>query len=324
MRLTRRQALASLAASPFLRAQTPPVQELVNAFEFETVAQSILGALKFQEMAGSDRAAFDRITFRPRLMVSTTKLDLSLDLFGQTLFAPIIVGPTSEQKRFHPDGELAMVRGASAAKAAMVLSSRSSFPVDQVAAQAKTDLWYQVYAEPDMIMRAKEAVKCGCKAVCLTVGASKEPADWSAIDRLREAVGVPLVLKGIMSTDEAKAAVQRGVQGIVVSNYTGRAFNAARLPIEMLPAIVDAVGGHATILIDGGFRRGSDVLKALALGARAVLLGRPALWGLAAYGADGVQRLLELLQTELARDMAMCGKPDLKSIDRTVVKLHRS
>ncbi len=174
-----------------------------------------------------------------------------------------------------------------------------------------------------MIARAQEAVKCGCKVVCLTLGALKEAADWGAIDRLREAIGVPLVLKGILNPEEAQTAVERGVQGIVVSNYSGHAHNAAASPIEMLPAIADAIAGKAPILIDGGFRRGSDILKALALGASAVLLGRPALWGLAAYGEDGVQRLLELLQTELARDMAMCGRPNLKSIDRRVVILQR-
>jgi len=153
---------------------------------------------------------------------------------------------------------------------------------------------------------------------------TREPGvDWKAIDQLRQAIGVPLLLKGILHPDEAQAAVTRGVQGIVVSNYTGRANNSAATPLEMLPAIAVAVAGKAPILIDGGFRRGSDILKALALGASGVLLGRAALWGLAAYGAEGVQRSIELLQTELARDMAMCGRPTLKSIDATVVKVHR-
>ena len=105
------------------------------------------------------------------MMVNTTKLDLTLDLFGQSLFAPISSVRRPDQKRFHPEGELAMVRGASAAKAAMVISSRSSIPIDQIAAQAKTTLWYQVFPEPDMVARAQEAVKCGCKAVCLTLDA---------------------------------------------------------------------------------------------------------------------------------------------------------
>ena len=296
----------------------PPIGELLNAFEFEAVAKRKLGAAAYEEIAGGDRAAFDRITFRPRMMVNTTKLDLTLELFGAKMFAPILVAPIAEQKRYHPDGELAMARGAANAKAAVVISSRSSVPIEKIAAEAKATLWYQMYAEPDMIARAKDAVKRGCKAVCLTL-----PCDAEAIERVRDAAGVPLILKGVLRADEAQLGVQKGVQGIVVSNYNGQTYNAAASPMEVLPSIVDAVGGKAAILIDGGFRRGSDVLKALTMGARAVLLGRPVMWGLAAYGDAGVQRVLELIQTELARDMAMCGRPNLKSIDAGVVKVHR-
>ena len=331
--MTRREAIlrytAWLAASPLLRAQTAgsfaPLQELLNAFEFETVAQRKLAPAIYDEIAGGDRRAFDRITFRPRLMVNTTKLDLSVALFGQNHFAPILVGPLSEQTRFHPEGELAMLRGASAARTAVVISSRSSHPIAQLATQAKTTLWYQIFPAPDMLARAREGVEAGCTAICLTLGAAQSQGiDWNGIAQLREKLGVPLLLKGIVSPQAARTAVKLGVQGIVVSSYPERAVNGAAAPIEMLPAIADAVAGGAKILIDGGFRRGSDVLKALALGAHAVLLGRPALWGLAAYGADGVERVLELLQTELARDMAMCGRPDFQSIDRGMVKIHHS
>jgi isopentenyl diphosphate isomerase/L-lactate dehydrogenase-like FMN-dependent dehydrogenase len=114
----------------------------------------------------------------------------------------------------------------------------------------------------------------------------------------------PILLKGIMSPEEAKTAVDHGIQGIVVSNSMDPG------SVEALPGIVDAVSGRIPVLVDGGFRRGSDVLMALALGARAVMIGRPALWGLAAYG-------------ELARDMAMCGRANIKAIDRSLVKLHR-
>src|SRR4051812_26973464 len=161
--LTRRQALAGygsmLANAPRLRAQKlagepqgriPPVQELVNAAEFEGIAQRKLDGRTFAEIAGSERAAFERITFRPRMMVDTTTMDLSTELFGQSLFTPILIGPLSQQKRFHPEGELAMARGASAAKAVMVVAANSSYPLDQIAAQAKTALWYQVYLQPDM------------------------------------------------------------------------------------------------------------------------------------------------------------------------------
>jgi len=342
--MTRRQAVAGyaslLAGSPLLSGQKligeppgriAPVQELVNTFEFETMAQRRLDASAFAEIAGSDRAAFDRITFRPRLMVDTTKMDLSTDLLGQSLFTPILIGPASQQKRFHPEAELAMVRGASAAKAVMVVADRSSIPVDEIAAQAKTTLWYQVYLEQDMNQvrnRVQQALKAGCKAVCVTLGtvANGTPSagvDWSAVDRLRQAISVPLLLKGVMSPEEAQKAAGIGIQGVVVSSYAPRSITGTASSLEMLPSIVSAVGGKMSILIDGSFRRGSDVLKALALGARAVLLGRPPLWGLAAYGADGVQRVVEVLQTELAQDMAGCGKTNIKSLDPTVVKIHR-
>ena len=206
----------------------------------------------------------------------------------------------------------------------MVVSCRSSVPVEQLAAQSKTTLWYQLYPHAEMLNQARDAVKAGCKAVLLTLGvASEGGVDWSAVDHLRQSVGVPLLLKGIMSPAEAKAAVRHGVQGIVVSNYAAHESSGMAAPIEVLPAIADAVAGAVPILVDGGFRRGSDVLKALALGARAVLIARPPVWALAAYGAEGVQRLLELLQTELARDMAMCGKPNLRSIDSSMLRIHR-
>ena len=298
-----------------------PARELVNTFEFEAMARRSLNAAAFAELAGSDRNAFERITFRPRMMVDTTQLDLTTELFGQRLFAPILVGPASEQKRFHPEGELATVRGASAAKTAMVVSGRASFPIQEIAAQPAATLWYQVYPEPDLDAQRRrigEAVDLGCKALCITIGG----ADWSAIDRLRQGLRVPVVLKGIMTPEEARAAIGKGIDGIVVSNYGGQARSGMAAPIEVLPAIAEAVAGKAPILIDGSFRRGADILKALALGARAVMLGRPALWALAAYGSAGVQAMLELLQTELARDMAMCGKPNLKSLDPALVKIH--
>jgi isopentenyl diphosphate isomerase/L-lactate dehydrogenase-like FMN-dependent dehydrogenase len=313
-----------MSTAPTLIGEPPgriaPARSLANTFEFEAMAQRSLSAAAFAEIAGSDRNALERITFRPRMMVNTTKLDLTTELFGQSLFAPILVGPTGGQKRFHAEGELAMVRGAAAAKTAMVVSSGASFAMKEIAAQPATTLWYQVHPEPDTAAqrrRIDEAVELGCKALCITIGG----ADWSAIDRLRQGLRIPVVLKGIMSAEEARAAIGKGIDGIVVSSH-GRPGSGMAAPIEVLPAIAEAVAGKAPILIDGSFRRGADILKALALGARAVMLGRPPLWALAAYGSAGVQVMLEMLQTELARDMAMCGKPNLKALDPAVVKIH--
>jgi isopentenyl diphosphate isomerase/L-lactate dehydrogenase-like FMN-dependent dehydrogenase len=301
-----------------------PVEELVNALEFEAMAQRTLDSLKYALVASGGRKPLDRVTLRPRVMVNTTKLDLTLDLFGLQMFAPILIGPVGQQKRFHPEGELAMAKGAAAAKAVMVISDRSSQPLDQIARLCTEGFWYQIYAEPDMAAatgRAKAAVAAGAKAVCLTLSGSG--LDWSGVERVRQELKAPFVLKGVMSVEEAQACVQKGVQGIVVSNYVDGPSAGLASPIEVLPGIADAVAGKIPVLLDGGLVRGADMLKALALGARAVLIARPAVWGLAGYGADGVQRITELLQTELARDMAMTGKPNLKVIDRSTVQVHR-
>jgi 4-hydroxymandelate oxidase len=301
-----------------------PLDELVNALEFEAVAQRRLDSQTYALVAAGSRKPFDRITLRPRVMVNTTKLDLTLDLFGLQMFAPLLIGPVAHQQRFHPEAELAMARGASDAKAVMVIADRSSRPLDQIAPLCKSGFWYQIASEPDMAgptARASSAVAAGAKAICLTPGGSG--LDWNAVDRIRQALPAPLVLKGIMSPEEAQTCVQKGVQGIVVSNYVDGPSTGLAASLDVLPAVAAAVAGRIPVLIDGGFVRGADLLKALALGARAVLISRPAVWGLAGYGAEGVRKITEMLQTELARDMAVTGKPVLKGIDPTVVKVHR-
>lgn len=306
----------------------PPADELVNTEEFRAIAQRKLDSATFAEIEGSERAAFERITFRPRLMVDSREIHLTAEVLGQTLFTPILVGPVANQKRYHPEGELAMARGAAAAKAVMVVSARSSYPIEQVAEQAKTPLWYQIGLEGDsgeIRKRVDRAIDLGCKAICVTADgvAPRAGIDWDALNRLCKAIRSPVVLKGVMSPEEAHKAVATGVRGVVVSNYAAPAIPGVASAIEVLPAIAEAVGGKAAILMDGSIRRGSDVLKALALGAQAVLLARPCVWGLAAYGAAGVQNVVELIQTEFARDMVMCGRVNVQSIDRNVVRIHR-
>jgi 4-hydroxymandelate oxidase len=268
-------------------------------------------------------------------MVPVLDLNLTITLFGQTLFAPILVAPIAQQARFHPDGERATVQGAAAARAVPVVSSQSSVPLAELMKQDDAPIWYQVYAQDASAgLRIQDAVKAGCRAVCVTLGAppavkgarsvaSTLKADLAALDALTRQVNVPVLVKGIASPDDATLALQHHVQGIIVSNYRGVAADQES-PILALPAIVDAVGGRAPVLVDGSFRRGTDIVKALAFGAHAVLVGRPVMWGLAAYGADGVQGVLEMLQTELARYMAMCGKSNLAQLDRTLLRVHRA
>jgi len=317
---------------PPANPRVAPREELVNLLEFEEEAKKLLPPATFALIAGGDRALFDRITLRPRMNVPTTDMDLTVNLLGEDHFTPILVAPVADQKRFHADAELATAKGAAAARALMIVSSRSSVPLADIAAVAKPSFWYQVYASDSAAKtQAQDAIKAGAKAILVTVGAS--PAangprvasptsiNWSAVDAIKQAVSVPLIVKGITTPAEATAALQHNVQGIVASNYGGLLNNKDAM-ILALPGIVDAVGGKVPVLADGSFRRGTDTLKALAFGAKGVLLGRPVMWGLAAYGEAGVRSVIEMAQTELGRYMAMCGKPDLKALDRTAVKVH--
>jgi 4-hydroxymandelate oxidase len=142
---------------------------------------------------------------------------------------------------------------------------------------------------------------------------------WDEIERIRSTTRLPVVLKGVLSPEDAARAAGAGVAGLIVSNHGGRNLDTAPATIEALPRIVDAVGARVPVLLDGGVRRGTDVLKALALGARAVLIGRPALWGLAVGGAGGVKTVLDTLRLELMSAMALCGVPSARGADRSLL-----
>jgi 4-hydroxymandelate oxidase len=145
---------------------------------------------------------------------------------------------------------------------------------------------------------------------------------WDFVQEVNSYAKVPVLVKGILTPEDAKAAIEHGAAGIHVSNHGGRYLDYDPSTIEVLPSIIDAVGGRVPVIVDSGFRRGTDIIKALAVGAKAVLVGRPPLWGLAAYGQAGAQRVLELLQSELALAMGLSGRPNLESIDRTLIEIH--
>ena len=343
---SRRQALSYLAgllaASPCLRPQTgprvvgeppgrmTPLEAFANVHEFEPMARRSLKAASYAAIADGERGALDRITFRARMMVNTLGLDLSLELLGRPMFAPILVGPASGQQRFHPDGERATATGAVAARATVVTAERSGTSLEETAAIAP-GAWRQLYPDSDfeaLLTRARQAAQAGCGAICLTLGNAAHgtgpPASysWAKLERLRAEAGVPLVLKGIMQPADAQAAAERGVNAIIVSSHGALRPTGVTEPVSALPEVVAAVDGRVPVLVDGGFRRGGDVLKALALGATAVLVCRPALWGLAGYGAAGVQKVVEMLQTELAKDMVQVGAVNLAAIRRDHIRIH--
>jgi 4-hydroxymandelate oxidase len=340
---TRRQvlALAARQATGAPRARLAPRDQLVNTLEYEEQARLTLPPAIASLIAGGageageGRSAFDRITLRPRMLVPTLDLDLTVTLFGDAVPAPIVVAPIADQKRFHPDGEVATVKGASLAKAPVIVSSYSSIALPELMARAATPIWYQVFAgDPAAKQHMRAAVDAGCRAICVTVGVrppanGSQPAvptaarvDWTAVAALAAGSRVPVLVKGVTTAEDAKVALQQNVQGIVVSNYGGLVAPRGDALVLQLPAIVDAVAGRVPVLVDGGFRRGTDILKALAFGAQAVAIGRPVMWGLAAYGAEGVQGVIEMLQTELARYMAMCGKSNVRMLGRDLLRLH--
>jgi len=303
------------------RLRLPRREELVNVLEFEDVAKLALEPAAFATIAGGERAGFDRITFRPRMMVPTLDLDLSVALFGDTHFTPVIVGPVAEQRRYHPEAELATRRGAAAARTAMIISGRSSVPLAEIAAHAGAPIWYATYADAGARHQIDQARAAGCKVICITTEASAPP-DWKRIDATVRGLAAPFVVKGVMTAQDAKRAIDQGASGVVVSDH-GAGAPGRSTPIDALPAVAEACAGTATVLVDGGFRRGSDIAKAVALGAQGVLVARPIMWGLAAYGADGVQGVLELLHNDLARNLGALGALNLQRLTREMVRIHR-
>jgi isopentenyl diphosphate isomerase/L-lactate dehydrogenase-like FMN-dependent dehydrogenase len=155
----------------------------------------------------------------------------------------------------------------------------------------------------------------------MTTAITDFPAlDWGFFDRLKKFTKMKLVLKGIETREDAKLGVEHGVDAIIVSNHGGRATETGRATIKCLPEVLDGVGGRVPVLVDGGFRRGTDIFKALALGAKGVGIGRPYAWGLGAYGQAGVERALEILQRELTLTMRQCGTRSIAEIGRSSIR----
>jgi isopentenyl diphosphate isomerase/L-lactate dehydrogenase-like FMN-dependent dehydrogenase len=306
------------------------------------------------------RAAFERIKLRPRVLVDVRRevLDMSTSVLGVPVSMPVLIAPVALHCMAHPEGECATAQAAGRAGTLMIASTVATRTIEEIAQAASGPLWFQLYTYPSLnvaemlVHRAEDA---GYRAIVLTVdlprlgnrekdlrnnvtippapyqeanfiGIEKEgqawvSLTWKSIEWLRSITTLPILLKGILTEEDARLAVEHGVEGIVVTNHGGRQLDTAIPGIEALPEIVDAVVGHCEIYFDGGIRRGTDILKALALGARAVLVGRPVLWGLAVNGADGAFSVLELLRKELELAMALSGRPTLASIDRSLLRM---
>ncbi|HVM14547.1 MAG TPA: alpha-hydroxy acid oxidase [Egibacteraceae bacterium] len=299
-------------------------------------------------------AAWQRLRLRPHVLNDVGEVDPRATVLGQSLTAPIIVAPAAYQRLAHPDGEMATARGAGAVGTVMCVSTMATTTLEEVAAAATGDLWFQLYIRRDrryteeLVARAETA---GYRALVLTVdvpvlgrrlrdernhftlppgltmanfGTAPPTVEGSGIaafadsefdpsltpDDLAWLCGLtrlPVLVKGVMRGDDAVRAVDAGAAGVIVSNHGGRQLDTCIAPAEAVREVAAAVGDRAEVLVDGGVRRGTDVVKALALGASAVLVARPVLWGLAAAGAQGVTAVLNELIEEFTRALMLCG-----------------
>jgi 4-hydroxymandelate oxidase len=343
---------------------------LVNINEWEQRARERMDEVIYDYCVGGacdertitdNVRAFDRVRFRPRLLVDTSRIDLGVDVLGDSLAMPILVAPMAFNQLVHPDGELAIARAAAAVGTAMVVSTMSSVPLEDIARASQGPRWFQVYVFRDRaVTRAlvQRAEATGHRALVLTVDAPRlgrrerdirnglsarplapmaaaaglpewppgvsfsewnrnvlEPAlTWDVVDWLRSLTSLPVVLKGIIAAPDAERAIQAGISALIVSNHGGRQLDGTMATLDALPAIVHKVAGRCPVLLDGGVRRGTDVLAALAFGAAAVLVGRPCLWGLAVRGEAGVRRILQLLRNELELALALAGCPTIGTV----------
>jgi 4-hydroxymandelate oxidase len=398
--ISRRKAMAGLAGlaavSPMIRASLtaqqdprplkdhirhPSLDEMVTPFDFEPIFFANVPLTVYDYTAHGDgseftlrrnREAFDWADLVPGKAIDPATVDLSTELFGIKMKYPILVSPTAALVPVHPDGEIGMRKGATAASnTPMCLSGNTTTPIEKVMETPGSPLLPQFYPNRDLDA-GKELLDrmqaAGSAAIIVTVdqtasfyertaqdkylGAVSAPGmgggrrgggagapsanptgparyrlgggrlwySWEYMDGIRKHIKLPMLVKGLVTAADAKLAVEHGADGIIVSNHGGRSMDYGPSTFEVLPEILGAVAGRIPVITDSGYRRGSDIFKALALGANAVLLGRTTRWALGAFGAPGVQRLLEITQRELVAAAAAAGRSTLKSIDRSSVK----
>jgi len=359
-----------------------------------SVFDYIDGAAEDELTLRRNHRAFQRVSFRPRVLVDVSSIDQSTTILGQPLASPLILAPTGLCGMAAVRGELLAARAAVRTGTIFTLSTMSAVSIEDVAQQAPGPHWFQLYVWRDRDLTRsliERAAAAGYRALVLTVdvpvlgqrerdlrnGATIPPrvtfsnaldtalrlswlfnflrdpwidfanvkgratgsgsrilslgeyttaqfdptVDWDDLDWFRSLWKGPMAVKGIMSGDDARRAVNHGVEGIIVSNHGGRQLDGLPSALEVLPEVVEAVGNHAEIIVDGGIRRGSDALKAIALGARACMIGRPYLYGLGAGGQAGAEKAIEILRAEIARGLALLGRPKLSDLDRSALRL---
>jgi glycolate oxidase len=310
----------------------------------------ITGGAESETTLRRNRMALDAIAFRPRVLRDVSRVDASVRQFGRRLRLPLVLAPIGSLESFADGGAESVARAAHEFGAAHMLSSVCDPGLEELANSAPEALrLYQLYVRGDDVWvdgHVERAIAHGYAAFCLTVDTAhysrrerdlakrfvtagrrrvqnpefQAALDWRTIERIKARFRIPLAIKGIATAEDAKIALDHGVEWIYVSNHGGRQLDHGRGSMEVLPEIVDAVRGRAKIMIDGSFCRGTDIVKAMAAGADLVGIGRMQCYALAAGGQAGVVRLLELLEDEVQRCLGLLGAVSFGELDLSYLR----
>jgi glycolate oxidase len=307
----------------------------------------VVGGAESETTLRRNRMALDSIALRPRVLRDVSRVDASVEHFGRRLRLPVMLAPVGSLECLHPEAAADVVRAAHAFGVAHMLSSVCAPGLEAVAETAPDAVrLFQLYVRGDEAWvddHVRRAIDNGYVAFALTVDTAiysrrerdiakryvtagrrrasgrefQAALDWRTVKRIKDKFDIPLVIKGIATAEDAKIALEHGVEWIYVSNHGGRQLDHGRGSMDVLPEIVDAVAGRARIMIDGSFCRGTDIIKAIAAGADLVGLGRMQCYGLAAAGAAGIVRMLELLEDEVQRSLGLLGVTRFAELDRS-------
>ena len=317
----------------------------------EGVWDYLVGGAESETTLRRNRQALDAIAFRPRVLRDVSGVDCSTTLLGRTLRAPLLLAPIGSLQDLHPRGGAAVAEAAAQAGVSMMLSSASAPGLEATARAGDGMKIFQLYVRGDADWvddHVRRAIDAGYDAFCFTVDLdyySRRERDiarrfvttgrrnvhgeahqmrftWDGVKRVQDRFDIPLVLKGIATAEDAAIACDMGIDVVYVSNHGGRQLDHGRGCIDVVPEVVEAVAGRAEVLVDGGFLRGTDIVKAIALGATAVGIGRLNGFGIAAGGADGIIRMLELLTGEIRTCLGLLGVNRLDELDPRY--LHRT
>jgi isopentenyl diphosphate isomerase/L-lactate dehydrogenase-like FMN-dependent dehydrogenase len=331
----------------------------VNIWDYERLAEEKLDANAHAYFAGGagdevtlrdNVAAFERRKLRPRVLVDVGAVSTATTVLGTEIALPVLIAPLAMQRMAHPDGEEATARAAAAAGTVVCLSSAATCAPAELPGDGPR--WFQVYVwrpRSKTETAIQEAVDAGYSALVLTVDVPyigrrerdvrvgfevpegltvqgdlfgqgfDASVSWRDLEWLA-GYGLPVVVKGLLTAEDAQLACEHGAAAVVVSNHGGRQLDGVSATLDVLEEVVAAVDGRAEVYLDGGVRRGVDVLKALALGARAVLIGRAMLWGLAVAGEEGVAEVLRMFQDEVELGLALLGCTSPVDVSRAHVQ----